>query len=128
MFRSVVSPRLIEHHGFFRSAKKSGKIGVTVTHFARTIPALAEIHTGKTLPLPCVSTVFMAKTVPLIANFLEMQQQNGVIYIYNWWDEHFNSLFDCTRSTVRRCLCLVCSTAFVAKTLPCPCVFHCLRG
>ena len=29
---------------------------------------------------------------------------------------------------VRKRLCLVCSTAFVAKTLPLPCVFHCLRG
>ena len=29
---------------------------------------------------------------------------------------------------VSHCLCPVCSTAFVAKTLPLPCVFHCLRG
>ena len=28
---------------------------------------------------------------------------------------------------VRHCLCLVCSTAFLTKTLPLPCVFHCLR-
>ena len=30
--------------------------------------------------------------------------------------------------SVRPCLCHVCSTAFVAKTPPLSCVFHCLRG
>ena len=29
---------------------------------------------------------------------------------------------------VRHRLCPVCSTAFVAKAPPLPCVFHCLRG
>ena len=33
-----------------------------------------------------------------------------------------------TEGRVRQCICLVCSTAFVAKTVPLPCVFHCLRG
>ena len=58
------------------SQKKSGKISVSVKHFARSIPALAEIHTT-------------------------MQQKNGIITIVNYWDEHFNSLFDCPRSTVK---------------------------
>ena len=41
---------------------------------------------------------------------------------------HFLCLAFPPPSWLRHCLCLVCSTAFVAKTPPLPCVFHNLRG
>ena len=57
---------------------------------------------GETPPLPRVCTAFVAKTLPLLADF--------------------QGLTSCrTPPTVRRCLCLACSTAFAAKTLPLPC-------
>jgi hypothetical protein len=58
------------------SNTKSAKIEIKVMHYARTPEALAEI-------------------------FTVIQQVKGRITIYNWWDEAFNSAFDCPRSTVK---------------------------
>eukprot|EP01052_Picozoa_sp_SAG31_P005829 SAG31_NODE_262_length_18842_cov_22.033346_12_plen_1436_part_00 len=59
----------------------SGKIKVDVTHYAATPEALAQIHT------------VMRQTCPQAAKCL--------LTIYNYWDQHFNSLFDCPRSTIK---------------------------
>ena len=56
-------------------------------HGAEALRCVSTAFVAKTLPLPCVSAAFVAKAMPL------------------------------------PCVC----AAFVAKTVPLPCVFHCPR-
>ena len=58
---------------------------------------------GKTVPLLCVSTAFVAEALPLPCVFTALR-------------------------ALRHCICLVCYTASLAKTLHLPCILRCLSG
>ena len=83
----------LSHADLLAGGGHSGEVYFMGGRVAMTV----EIPTSKTPPLLCVSTVFVAKTLPLRCVFP-------------------------LPSRLRHCLCLACSTAFVAKTLPLPCV------